>query len=226
MTTPTGAEGKFNLEDTVWVSPSKFIPKTGRSPLRENYPDGVTLTINELIKYNVAQSDGTACDILLELMGGTQRVQQDLEALGIKNMKIATTEMIQVANDTIQYQNWSTPKAMMDFFLAYHNDEYLTDASKAVLDEYLSVSTPWGDKRIKGLLPRETMVAHKTGSSGTYGELTRATNDSGIVILPNGDHMIVSVFLSDAHHSQEERNMIIANVAKSAYDYWTRLLIK
>ncbi len=214
-------EGKFNLHDSIQISPAKYIPSAGHSPMRDQYPGGVTLTVKELIEYNVSQSDGTACDVLLELMGGTEQVQQKLKNLGIKDMKIATTEMVQVANDTIQYQNWSTPEAMSHLFLAFHNQEYLTQESTAFLAEYLSVSNKWFDKRLKGLLDKQTPLIHKTGSSRTYDGLTRATNDAGIINLPNGDHLIVSVFLSDAYHTQEERELIIAQVAKVAFDYWS-----
>ena len=37
--------------------------------------------------------------------------------------------------------------------------------------------------------PAGAVVAHKTGTSGTYGGLTRATNDVGLITLPNGRHL-------------------------------------
>ena len=49
--------------------------------------------------------------------------------------------------------------------------------------------TGTGPRRIKGLLPAGTVVAHKTGTSGTRGGLTRATNDIGLVTLAGGRHL-------------------------------------
>lgn len=214
-------KGKFSLEDTVWISPSEYIPAAGHSPIRDQYPKGVSLSIESILEYNVSRSDGTACDVLLRLLGGTNKVQEHLEKMGIENMVIATTEMVQVANDTIQYQNWSTPEAMNKLFSIFHEGQQLKPESRALLMKYLSVSNKWFDKRIKGLLPKNTPTVHKTGSSRTINGFTRATNDAGIVTLPDGSHLAISIFLSDAYHSQSEREWIIAEAAKTAYDYHT-----
>ena len=214
-------KGKFSLDDTIEINKNEFIPKIGHSPLRDKYPNGVNLTINEIIEYNISQSDGTACDVLLRLLGGTKNVQKSIHDLGVKNMAISTTEMIQVANDTIQYQNWSTPKAMNELLKIFHEGDYLSKESQDLLVKLMSVSNRWFDRRIKGLLPAETKVAHKTGTAWTYNGLTRATNDAGIITLPDGSHLVITVFISDSYDSQNKREMTIANAAKEAYDNWT-----
>ena len=66
-----------------------------------------------------------------------------------------------------------------------------------LLLKWMMESTP-GPKRIKGLLPSGTVVAHKTGASGTDSGLTRATNDVGLVTLPDGRHLAIAVFVSDS----------------------------
>jgi beta-lactamase class A len=77
-----------------------------------------------------------------------------------------------------------------------------------------------GAKRIKGLLPQGTIVAHKTGTSGTINGLTRATNDVGIITLPNGNHLAIAVFISDSYDSHADRELAIAKAAKAAFDFW------
>ena len=55
--------------------------------------------------------------------------------------------------------------------------------------------TAVGKNRIKGKLPKNTEVAHRTGSSDTTDAgLTGAINDIGIVQLPNGKHIFIAVF--------------------------------
>jgi len=213
---------KFSLEDTIKIDKAEYIPMAGHSPLRDKYPNGSHLTIDNILAYNVAQSDGTACDVLLRLLGGTQKVNEHIHALGIDNIAIATTEMVQVANDTIQYQNWSTPIAMNKLIKIFHENSYLSERSKAILLKHMSVSNKWFDRRIKGLLPKEIKVAHKTGTARTYNGLTRATNDAGIITLPNGKHLAISVFVSDSYDSQEKREMTIAKASKAAYDYFLK----
>ena len=212
--------GGYALTDSVVIAPSEYIPARGHSPIRDRYPNGVTLTIAELLEYNVSQSDGTACDVLLRLLGGTEAVNRRVHALGVTDIAIATTEMVQVANDTVQYQNWSTPEAMSELLAVFHRRKFLSDRSYALLAEYMTFSNRYFDKRIKQLLPAGTEVIHKTGTAATMDGLTRATNDVGIITLPDGNYLAVSVFISDSRDAQRDRELAIARAAKVSFDYW------
>lgn len=214
--------GKFSLGDTIEINKAEFIPEAGYSPIRDKYPNGANLTIKEILQYNVSRSDGTACDVLLRLLDGTENVQKNIHDLGVKNIAISTTEMVQVANDTIQYQNWSTPIAMNELLEIFYKGNYLSKESRDLLLAYMSISNEWFDRRIKRLLPEKTELAHKTGASRTYNGLTRATNDAGIITLPDGSHLAITVFISDSYDSQTKREMTIARASKEAYNYWTR----
>jgi beta-lactamase class A len=73
--------------------------------------------------------------------------------------------------------------------------------------------------RLKGLLPEGTIVAHKTGSSGkNESGLAAATNDVGIVTLPNGKHFIIVVFVSDSKADDKTRDNIIAEITRAVWD--------
>ena len=214
--------GNFSLDDTIVIAKSEYIPKAGHSPIRDTYPEGSSLSLKEILVYNVSGSDGTACDVLLRLLGGTEEVEKRIHRLGVEEIAIATTEMVQVAHDTIQYQNWATPEAMNNLLEIFHKGTYLSKASQDLLHEWMSVSNKWFDSRIKGLLPEGTPVVHKTGTARTYEGLTRATNDAGIITMPDGSHVAISIFVSDSYDSQEKREMTIAKAAREAYDYWTK----
>ena len=75
-----------------------------------------------------------------------------------------------------------------------------------------------GPRRLKGLLPTGTVVAHKTGTSGTENGETAATNDIGIITLPNGRHIAIAVFVSDSPADEGTREGVIARIAKAAWD--------
>lgn len=212
-------EGKFSLDEIVGIDKAEYIPKNGHSPIRDNFPNGTNLTVRDLLKYNIEESDGTACDVLLRLLGGAKNAEQYVHQLGITGIAISTTEMVQVANDTIQYQNWATPKAMSQLLKVFYGAGNLSGKSRALLLNYMSVSSPWFDRRIKGLLPQGITVAHKTGTAGTINGLTRATNDVGIISLPGGQHLVISVFISDSYASQKERESTIAKISRAAFDY-------
>jgi len=86
-----------------------------------------------------------------------------------------------------------------------------------VLDQFLT-NVVTGPNRIKGLLPKGTVVAHKTGTGGTQNGVTSATNDIGIIYLPNGKHLAVGVFVSDSPADDKTRDAVIARIAKAAWD--------
>jgi CubicO group peptidase (beta-lactamase class C family) len=213
--------GEFSLDQMVEISPSEYIPTNGHSPLRDRFPQGTLMSLKEVLRYNISESDGTACDVLLRLLGGTKETEKKLHTLGITDMAIVTTEMVQIKNDTIQYQNWATPRGMNQLLRVFHQGEVLSKSSGDLLQEFMSVSTPWFDRRLKGQLPPDTKLIHKTGTSNTYQGLNRATNDVGIIELPNGEHLAVSAFIMDSRDRHQERENAIAKSARLAYNFWT-----
>lgn len=211
-------QGKISLDQKVSISPAEIIQR-GVSSIREKYPQGTVLTVNELLRLNLVESDGTACDVLIRLMGGTQKVQNYITGLGVENLIIATTEKVQVSDDWIQYQNWSTPAAMTALLKEFYSTNVLSEKNRKALLKWMEDSVP-GNKRLKGSLPQGTVVAHKTGTSGTFNGFTRATNDVGIITLPDGNHLAISIFVSDAYGSMQEKEGIIAAMTKSIWDYY------
>jgi len=72
-----------------------------------------------------------------------------------------------------------------------------------------------GTARIRGLLPPETDVAHKSGS------ISGSINDTGIVFLPyNAGHLAVTVLMRNTRGTTAARERVIAEVTRYAYDYF------
>jgi beta-lactamase class A len=90
----------------------------------------------------------------------------------------------------------------------------LSAESQALLMKLMSEAIP-GAKRLKGELPAGTVVAHKTGTGGTQNGITSATNDMGIITLPDGRHLAVAAFVSDSAANDETRDAIIAPPGQS-----------
>jgi beta-lactamase class A len=215
--------GKFRLDQPIKILKAD-LTTDGHSPIREKYPEGnVSLTLQELLDYNIRESDGSACDILFKLLGGPAKVNGYVHGLGVKQINIATLEEAQVHKDepTAQYKNWSTPLGMTQLLEKFYTTPVLSDSSKSYLRYLMTTSGP-GAKRLKGLLPAGTVVAHKTGTSWTVNGLTAAHNDVGVITLPNGHHIAITVFVSDAKATEAERDATIANIAKAVWDAYAR----
>jgi beta-lactamase class A len=75
-----------------------------------------------------------------------------------------------------------------------------------------------GLRRLRGDLPAGTIVADKTGT----GEDGAATNDVGLITLPGGKgHLAMAVLVSGSKLPAEAQEQIIAELAKTAYDFYT-----
>ena len=56
----------------------------------------------------------------------------------------------------------------------------------------------------------------------TVNGLTRATNDVGIVTLPDGRHMAVAIFVADSTANVTVRENVIARITRAAWDHWAQ----
>ena len=211
-------KGELSLDKKIFVSKSDLLPDTW-SPLRDKYPDGnVFLSLDEILSNTVSLSDNNGCDILFRLMGGTAIVDKYIHSLGIEDIDIAFTEEEMHKDWQVQYKNRSTPLAMAELLYKFYYEDFLSKSSKDYLWRIMA-ATSTGPKRIKGLLPEGTVVAHKTGSSGEdENGIAAATNDAGIVQLDDGSGFVIVVFVSDATADEETRDKVIAQIAGTVYN--------
>ena len=104
----------------------------------------------------------------------------------------------------------STPSAMVQLLAKLHKGRLLEPATTRYLFDIMARCVT-GARRIKGMLPAGTPVAHKTGT------LAGISDDVGIMTLPNGHHLAVAIF-AKGMRSEWERDRSIAQLARLLYD--------
>ncbi|GAB3638161.1 class A beta-lactamase BOR-1 [Hymenobacter arcticus] len=214
-------EGHLQLDQKIRLRPVDLLPDTW-SPLRERYPQGnVRVSLREVLRYTVAESDNNGCDILFRLLGGPAAVQAYVQRLGIADIRIVATEEEMHRQEDVQFKNWATPLAISQLLENFGRGHYLSAASHACLWQLLTTG-PTGLQRLRAGVPGGTEVAHKTGTSGTNAAgLATATNDAGLLTLPNGRHVAVVVFVANSTASEAARDGLIAAVSRTAWQYFT-----
>jgi beta-lactamase class A len=214
-------EGKLSLSQEITLTKAQLVPGTW-SPMVKAFPDqDIKLKLEDLIMYAVSYSDNNACDALFRLMGGTRPVQEYVRSLGIADMAVMATEEEMEATWSVQYTNWCQPEAMLHLLRLFYKGEVLSAGSNQFLMHCMTESSnPEG--RIKGQLPKGTVVAHKTGTSGSRGSLIGATNDAGIVTLPDGRHYALVVYVSDYKGPVAKGEQVISEISKLCWDYLNR----
>lgn len=216
-------KGNLSLDRQITIGKDKLLPESFWSPLRDENPNGGVFTIRKLIQYSVSHSDNTACDELIRLIGTPKTVETYFRNNGIKDIQITYNEEQMQAKWENMFQNWTTPNAASNTLKKfYENRNNLMSKSSYDFFWKTNIETTTGENRIKGRLPKGTIVAHKTGWSGTNKEtgITAAVNNIGIVFLPNNDYFYISVFVSESKENFETNERIIADVSRVVYDYY------
>lgn len=214
----------LSLDRTIEIKKDDLLPENFWSPLRDENPNGGSFTIARLIQYSVSYSDNSACDILIRLIGTPKTVEQYIKTIGIEDIQITFNEEEMQSKWENMFENWTTPRAASKTLkIFYENKNQLLSKNSYNFFWKANIETTTGRNRIKGQLPEGTVVAHKTGWSGTNKEtgITAAVNDIGIVFLPNGEYFIISVFVSESKEDFDNNEKIIADIAKAAYDFYT-----
>jgi beta-lactamase class A len=193
-------------------------------------------------------SDNSAADVLLKRVGPAN-VTARMKALGLDSIRVdrTTQEMIldqsgldfaaygarpvrevrklldaidgptaARANDQFNKTDKDVAKAsdMNRLIEKIYNGQIV---DRATSDEIIDIlkECQTGGARIPGLLPSETVVAHKTGTIGG------SINDTGIVFLPyNAGHLAITILMKDARAATAERERVIADITRYAYDYF------
>jgi beta-lactamase class A len=214
-------QGKFSLDQPIRFLPQDRILPKPYSPLQDKYPQaGVDVPLETLLQMSVSLSDNTAADILLRLAGGPKAVSEYIAALGITGFHLRDGERALHRDPSLQYRNWFEPRGAVQLLQRISDYSPLTAEHTDVLLNWMRPSTPTG--RLDGDLPSGTRVAHKSGTSDVENGVAQATNDIGLIALPDGRQLAIAVFITDSTANRDTREKIIARIGSAAYDAATR----
>lgn len=209
--------GTLSLGQVVTIEPQDFAP--GWSPLRDAaHKHPIVLTLGELLEHMVSQSDNTASDALLKIVGGPVAVTTRLAELGSSGVRVDRSEK-QMARDirkpggveqyAIDARDTSTPDGMAELLEAFWKGrDGLSRESHALLVELMTKS-PTGARKLRAALPAGWSVAHKSGS------MPGTSNDVGVLTSPDGkQHIAIAIFSKRAKSPDAEVDADIAATAR------------
>lgn len=235
--------GTLSMNQTVTLAPGDVVEGSAVPSIGDQLEAGRTrFTVRDLLIGAVSQSDSTAVDALIRLVGGAQTASAFLQRHGIAGMHIDTderdigrvsnhllpgqampaheTEAQALQREKLGYQdmladgrNRSTPSAAVDFLRKLAAGQLLTPQSTALLIDLMRKQTV--PSRLRGGIPAGADFADKTGSSMTVDGKNAAWNDIAIMTLPNGRRMFIAVFLNDTAMPKPKRNVLFADIARA-----------
>jgi beta-lactamase class A len=239
------AVGTLSLSDRIEVAPMDVHPG-GTIALLLDGP-GLQMSVHNLINLMMRVSDNSAADLILNKVGAAN-VTARMKGLGLDKIRVdrSTLEMIldqegldystdgklpflqlrerlgaidpqtaERANERFNAteKDVAPPRQMNSLMEKIYRGEIVDRAASDEIIEFMSHSLI-GQTRIPALLPEGTRVVHKTGT------ISGSTNDTGIVYLPSGSHLIITVFTKDAKAPAAERERAVAEIARFAYEHF------
>lgn len=190
------------------------------SPLRDARPGGgFDMSVAELLRYTLQQSDNNACDILFDRFAASEHVDSIIRSMGFRDFRIAATEDEMHRDLKKCRENVSSPQSAADLMdrLASGTLPLGKEYADFIRSTLLECRT--GLNRLP--LPLEgsgALIGHKTGTSDREADgRWTGINDVGFVLLPDGRSYTLAVFISDSALGMEENEKLIADISGAVY---------
>lgn len=211
---------KQSLETRLPIKKSDLKPDT-YSPLRDKYPQGeIEMSIADLLKYTLQQSDNNACDILFDYQGGPDAVNKYIHSLGIRECAIAGTETAMHEDLNLCYENWTTPLAAAELVEIFRKKPLFPNVYKDFIFQTMVECQTGQDRLVAPLLDKKVTVGHKTGTGDLNAKGQQiGCNDIGFVLLPGGRTYSIAVFVKNSEENNQANSKIIANISRIVYEY-------
>ena len=162
------------------------------------------------------RADRYCCELLKDFYGLQDKASVSPSVVAEATVKDPTL-VAKTPDRNIEFEkdprDQSTPKAMLELLLAIDSGKVLSEKSREFLLATMS-RTRTGAGRLKGLLPKGTPVAHKTGTIGGV------ANDVGFITLPDGRRFAIVVFTKSSTTPEAYRDRAIAEVTRTLYDFY------
>ena len=207
---------RLKADQVIHITPYELVPGTPENSAL--YSNPVDYTISQLIEFSISRSDNTSTDKLLQLVGGPARVSEQMRAFGFNTLDIHSTVSDYVKNP--KAVNTGSAEEIATLLTQLQQGKVLQPAQSELLIKYMRGTTT-GLKRLRANLPTGTVVADKTGSGerDTQTNAPKATNDVGLITLPNGKGTLaVAVLVTGSKLVATEQEKLIAELARAIYD--------
>jgi beta-lactamase class A len=226
--------GRIDLSERVTYREETKVAGSG---VLQYLDDGLDPTLRDLSVLMMSVSDNTATDLLFDRVGKT-RIESTMGRLGLESIRVPfdIREMLMELVDMdhtepggydelrrllrlsagsggrsmIPEQADRTTPADMCRLLELIESRAILDpeACTAIIELLKRIQSA---TRIPGLLPKGTVVAHKTGS------YRRLRNDAGIVYAPNGPYA-VAIFARELARDNVDDDSALARISLAIYE--------
>ncbi len=196
---------RLSIYDEMMLT--NYYKASGSGNLQYN-ETGKRLTIDQLAKVMIQDSDNSATNMLMSKLGSMTAVNSDIRQWGIKNTHVKTWL------PDLKGTNYTTTDDMATMLFNLDNPSFLSINSREYIVDYMSHVK--NDRLIPQGLGAGATFLHKTGDIGTM------LGDAGIVFMPDGRKYIV-VIMANRPYNSPQGKLFIQQASKIIYTYMSHL---
>lgn len=202
-------QGKLSLGQKVAFGKADLLDY---APVTSKRVGEGAMPLLDLCEAMIAWSDNTAANLVLPLIGGPAGLTSFARGLGDEVSRFDRNEPTLNTNTVGDERDTSTPQSMSGLLRTVYTGAVLKPDSLMQLKTWM-IGCKTGDARIRAGVPKDWVVADKTGT-GDNG----AANDVAVLWPPNRQPLFLSIYTSGGTLDSDGRNKVIADVAKLTVD--------
>jgi len=195
-------DGKVQLDQMLTLKPEHIVGGSGE--MQDDAP-GKKYSALEVAKKMIVVSDNTATNMMIELLGGADVLNQLFANWGLR------ATVIRNNLPDLEGTNTTSPQDLINIIAQIDRGSLVSVKSR---DRILQIMR---QTKNDSLLPRGlgegSVIAHKTGNINTM------LADAGMVDLPNGKRYLVAVMVKHPPETEKPAQTLIREISRMSYRY-------
>ncbi|MCX7124791.1 MAG: class A beta-lactamase [Gammaproteobacteria bacterium] len=183
------------------------VKKSGYAPITTKHIKS-GMTVYDLCAVSLEYSDSAAVNQLIKILGGPNKVTQFARSIGDEKYLLVRWEP--ELNSAIPHdkRDTTTPSAMADSVQKLVLGNALGNSQRQQLKDWLK-HCKTGNNRIRAGVPRNFIVADKTGTGG-YGSI----GDIGVVWRPHASAIVLALYVRQNEKNAHTSGKVIEQATK------------
>jgi beta-lactamase class A len=195
-------QGKVQLDQMLTLKTEHIAGGSGEM---QDQPVGTKYSALDVAKKMIVVSDNTATNMIIELLGGAEVLNQQFATWGLR------ATVLRNNLPDLEGTNTTSPKDLINVMAQVDRGNLVAVKSR---DRILQIMRQTQNDSLlpKGLGEGAT-IAHKTGN------INAMLADSGMVDLPNGKRYLVTVMVKHSPETEKAAQTLIRDISRMSYRY-------
>ncbi len=195
-------EGKVRLDQMLTLRAEDIVGGSGE--MQDETP-GKKYSALEVARKMIVVSDNTATNMMINLLGGTEVLNQHFATWGLR------ATVLNNKLPDLEGTNTTSPKDLINIIAQIDRGNLVSVKSRDRIFQIMQQTK--NDSLLPKGLGEEAIIAHKTGNINTL------LADAGMVDLPNGKRYLVAVMVKHPPETEKPAQSLIRDISRMSYRY-------